>query len=146
MAKQSETWIKPKGPPVLLSGGNPQIPIGYGNEPVAAYIEAMPDWKRAVGEKLDALIVRAVPNVEKAVKWNSPLYGLERDVWFMSFHCMTKYIKVAFFKGASLDPQPPEGSTQPDVRYFHVFENKPFDEAQFEDWVRQASRLPGEKM
>lgn len=146
MSKVPEKWVKPDGPPVLLSGGNPQIPKGYGNEPVAAYIEAMPEWKRSVGEQLDALIVRAVPNVEKAVKWNSPLYGLGRDIWFMSFHCMTKYIKVAFFKGASLNPQPPEGSTQPAVRYLHVFENKPLDEAQFVDWVRQASRLPGEKM
>jgi hypothetical protein len=132
--------------PKLLSGGNPQIPKGYGEAPVRAYIAAMPGWKRAVGEELDAIITRAVPGLEKAVKWNSPFYGLAKDHWFLSFHCMTKYIKVAFFRGAALDPLPPGSSKQEQVRYLDIYEDKPFDAAQFEDWVRQASRLPGEKM
>ena len=117
-----------------------------GDEAVQAYIAAMPDWKSDVGKRLDALIVRTIPDVRKAVKWNSPLYGMERDSWFLSFHCMTKYIKVAFFRDSSLDPIPPFASKHEAVRYLHIFEDKPFDEVQFEDWVRQASSLPGEKM
>lgn len=132
--------------PVLLSGGNPQIAKGYGNGPVREYIAAMPDWKSAVGRRLDRLIVRAVPNVEKAVKWNSPFYGTEKDVWFMGFHCMTKYVKVAFFRGASLHPKPPGESKQKHVRYLDVYEDTELDEAQFIDWVKQASELPGERM
>jgi hypothetical protein len=141
----------PKAKPgevVLLSGGNPQIAKGYGDAPVQAYIAAMPDWKSDVGRRLDALVVQALPDVRKAVKWNSPFYGAgeEDRGWFLSFHCMTKYIKVAFFKGASLDPLPPVGSKQKDVRYLHVPEDGQFDEALFANWVKQASRLPGEKM
>ena len=132
--------------PVLLSGGNPQIAKGYGDAPVRAYIDAMPGWKKDVGERLDRLIVEALPNVSKAVKWNSPFYGVERDLWFLSYHCMTKYIKVAFFRGAELDPLPPVGSKQADVRYLHIGEGEAFNEAQFIDWVMQASKLPGEKM
>jgi hypothetical protein len=132
--------------PVLLSGGNPQIAKGYGNEPVQAYIAAMPEWKSEVGRHLDMLIERAVPDVSKAVKWNSPLYGMGGDVWFLGIHCFNKYIKVAFFRGAALDPLPPQGSKQKDVRYFHIHEGEAFDEAQFADWVKQASLLPGEKM
>lgn len=132
--------------PKLLSGGNPQIPKGYGDEPVQAYIAAMPGWKHDVGRRLDAVIERAVPDVQKAVKWNSPFYGIEADSWFLSFHCFAKYIKVAFFRGASLRPVPPVESKHKDVRYFHVHENEPLDEAQFTAWVKQASRLPGEKM
>jgi hypothetical protein len=132
--------------PVLLSGGNPQIPKGYGEAPVQAYIAAMPGWKSAVGARLDALIGQAVPGVTKAVKWNSPFYGLEKDVWFLSLHCFDKYIKVAFFRGARLDPVPPVSSKTQDTRYLHIFEDKPLDEAQFIDWVKQASRLPGERM
>ncbi|WP_274627170.1 DUF1801 domain-containing protein [Arvimicrobium flavum] len=139
----------PKAKPgevVLLSGGNPQIPKGYGDGPVQAYIAAMPGWKSELGRRLDALVVRAVPNVSKAVKWNSPFYGIEGRGWFLSFHCMTKYVKVAFFRGASLEPPPPGPSKQEHVRYLDIHEDDPLDEKQFADWVRQASELPGEKM
>lgn len=132
--------------PKPLVGGNPQIAKGFGDEPVQAYIAAMPEWKRAVGQRLDAIITRAVPDVRKAVKWNSPLYGADGDGWFLGLHCMTKYVKVAFFRGASLDPPPPGASKQEHVRYLDIYEDRPFDEARFEDWVSQASRLPGEKM
>jgi hypothetical protein len=149
-AKTPRTSAKAAKPadtkPVLLSGGNPQIAKGYGEAPVQAYIAAMPGWKREAGGRLDALIGRAVPGVGKAVKWNSPFYGLEGQGWFLSFHCFDRYIKVAFFRGASLEPVPPVGSKQKDVRYFHVHEDDTLDEAQFTDWVKQASRLPGEKM
>lgn len=130
----------------LLSGGNPQIAKGEGDAPVEAYIAAMPGWKSDVGRRLDALIVSAVPGVTKAVKWNSPLYGLEGQGWFLGVHVFTKYIKVAFFRGASLHPIPPGPSKQKDVRYFHVHEDDQVDEAQFSDWVKQASQLPGERM
>lgn len=130
----------------LLSGGNPQIPKGYGEAPVRAYIAAMPGWKRAVGEQLDALISAAVPEVQKAVKWNSPMFGMERDVCFMSWHCFDRYVKVAFHRGAQMEPTPPVGSKQKDVRYLHIHEDDGLDEAQITDWVKQASRLPGEKM
>lgn len=130
----------------MLSGGNPQIPKGYGNAPVAQYIAAMPGWKSAVGQKLDALIVQALPEVEKAVKWNSPLYGVEKDTWFLGFHCLTKYVKVAFFRGARLSPVPPGSSKQADVRYLDIYEGDEIDEAQFVEWVKQASQLPGEPM
>jgi hypothetical protein len=134
------------GEPVLLSGGNPQIPKGYGDEPVQRYIDAMPGWKRRVGERLDALIVGAVPGVQKAVKWNSPFYGVEKDAWFLSFHCFTKYVKVTFFRGASLDPRPRGSSKHEQVRYLDIREDDVIDEAQFTDWLKQASRLPGERM
>lgn len=132
--------------PVLLAGGNPQIAKGYGDGPVQDYIAAMPDWKQAVGRRLDDLIVKAVPNVSKAVKWNSPFYGLEDRGWFASFHCFDRYIKVAFFRGTSLDPVPPEKSKQAEVRYLHVPESGEFDEEQFTSWVSQASQLPGEPL
>jgi hypothetical protein len=134
------------GQPILLSGGNPQIAKGYGDAPVQAYIAAMPGWKSDVGRRLDALIERTIPGVNKAVKWNSPFYGVEGQGWFLSLHCFTKYIKVAFFRGTSLEPVPPGQSKQKEVRYFHIHENDQLDEAQFADWVRQASRLPGEPM
>jgi hypothetical protein len=134
------------GQPILLSGGNPQIAKGHGDAPVQAYIAAMPDWKSDVGRRLDALIERTIPGVNKAVKWNSPFYGVEGQGWFLSLHCFTKYIKVAFFRGTSLEPVPPGQSKQKEVRYFHIHENDQLDEAQFADWVRQASRLPGERM
>lgn len=134
------------GAPVLLAGGNPQIAKGYGDAPVAAYIAAMPGWKSGAGQRLDALIVAAVPGVRKAVKWNSPLYGADDDGWFLSVHCFTTYIKVAFFRGAELDPVPPHASASGTTRYFHIHETDTLDEARFTDWVRQASRLPGERL
>ncbi len=133
------------GKVVLLSGGNPQIPKGYGDAPVQAYIAAMPDWKSDLGRRLDAIIERTVPGVKKSVKWNSPFYGVEDDLWFLSYHCFTKYVKVTFFRGASLSPAPSGKSKYEEVRYLDVYEDQ-FDEAQFADWVKQASKLPGEKM
>jgi len=130
----------------LLSGGNPQIPKGYGDAPVQAYIAAMPGWKSEVGRRLDALVEAAVPGVAKAVKWNSPLYGVEGQGWFLGVHVFAKYIKLAFFQGASLSPVPPVESKQKDVRYFHIHEADQIDEAQLTDWVKQASQLPGERM
>jgi hypothetical protein len=132
--------------PVLLSGGNPQIAKGYGDGPVQAYIAAMPGWKRDLGRRLDALIGRSVPGVSKAVKWNTPLYGIEGDGWFLGFHCFTKYVKVSFFRGTSLRPVPPGTSKHPEVRYLDIRDDDEFDEAQFADWVKQASQLPGERM
>jgi hypothetical protein len=132
--------------PALLSGGNPQVPKAEGDAPVQAYIAAMPGWKRDVGRRLDALIVATVPGVRKAVKWNSPFYGVEDHVWFLSFHCFTKYVKVAFFRGASLRPLPPGASKQKHVRYLDIHEDDALDEAQLADWVKQAAALPGEKM
>ena len=132
--------------PVLLSGGNPQIAKDYGDAPVQAYIAAMPGWKSDVGRRLDALIVRTVPGVHKAVKWNSPLYGVEGQGWFLGIHCFTKYIKVAFFRGTSLRPVPRGESRQKEVRYLDIHEDDQFDEAQVAAWVKQASQLPGERM
>jgi hypothetical protein len=132
--------------PILLSGGNPQIAKGYGEAPVQAYIAAMPGWKSDVGRRLDALIERAVPGVTRAVKWNSPLYGLEGQGWFLGVHVFTKYDKVTFFRGRSLRPVPPGESKQKEVRYLDIREDDPLDEAQLADWVKQASRLPGERM
>jgi hypothetical protein len=131
--------------PALLAGGKPQIAKAYGDAPVRAYIAAMPGWKRDVGRRLDALIVRTVPGVRKAVKWNSPFYGVEDQVWFLSFHVFTKYVKVTFFRGASLCPVPPGESKHKDVRYLDIHEDE-LDEAQFVAWVKQASQLPGERM
>ena len=133
-------------PVKLLSGGNPQIAKAYGEAPVQAYIAAMPGWKRDVGRRLDALIERTVPTVYKAVKWNSPFYGVEEGVWFLGIHCFNKYIKVAFFRGALLRPVPPSESKQKQVRYLDIHEDDELDEAQFAAWVKQASQLPGEKM
>jgi hypothetical protein len=132
--------------PKLLSGGNPQIAKADGDAPVQAYIAAMPGWKRDVGRWLDALIVRNVLNVRKAVKWNTPFYGIEGQGWFLGFHCMTKYVKVAFFRGTSLRPVPPGESKQKEVRYLDIHEDDQLDEAQFADWVKQASQLPGQRM
>lgn len=131
--------------PKLLSGGNPQIAKGYGDAPVQEYIAAMPGWKSAVGRRLDDLIGRTVPEAQKAVKWNSPFYGMEGQGWFLSFHCFAKYIKVTFFRGAALNPPPPVASKHPEVRYFHIYEGDQPDE-QFADWVKQASQLPGEML
>ena len=134
------------GEVVLLSGGNPQIAKGDGDAPVQAYIAAMPGWKSDVGRRLDTLIARTVPGVRKAVKWNSPFYGVDDQGWFLSLHCFTKYIKVAFFRGASLNPVPPGASKQKEVRYLDIHEGDELDEAQFADWVKQASQLPGERL
>ncbi len=133
----------PKTQPGLLAGGNPQIPKGDGDGPVQAYIGAMPGWKGDVGRRLDALIVRAVPGVRKAVRWNTPFYGVEGQGWFLGFHCYARYVKVTFLRGASLDPLPPVASKDPDTRYLHVPEDGALDEAQFVAWVRQAAGMPG---
>lgn len=131
--------------PKLLSGGNPQIAKGYGDAPVQEYIAAMPGWKSDAGRRLDDLIGRTVPGAQKAVKWNSPFYGMEGQGWFLSFHCFAKYIKVTFFRGAALNPPPPVASKHPEVRYFHIYEGDGLDE-QFADWVKEASQLPGEML
>jgi hypothetical protein len=129
--------------PILLSGGNPQIAKADGDAPVQAYIAAMPAWKSDVGRRLDSIIVRTVPDVRKAVRWNSPFYGMEGRGWFLNFHCFAKYVKVAFFNGTSLDPVPPGESKDENVRYLNVCEDDQFDEEQFAAWVKQASQLPG---
>ncbi len=131
--------------PVLLSGRNPQIAKGDGDIPVKAYVDAMPGWKGEVGRRLDILIVEAVPDVQKAIRWNTPFYGNKGDGWFVAYHCLTKYIKVSFFKGTDLHPEPPVISKGP-TRSLHIEEEKPWDEEQFTKWVLQASRLPGEKV
>ncbi len=132
--------------PKLLSGGNPQIPKGDGDAPVQAYIAAMPGWKRGVGRQLDALIERTVPEVRKAVRWNSPFYGIGGRGWFLSFHCFTKYIKVTWLNGASLRPVPPVASKHEQVRYFHIHEDDEPDEALLVSWLEQGSALPGEDL
>jgi hypothetical protein len=144
MARKSQPRKAAK--PALLAGGNPQIAKGEGDASVKTYIAAVPGWKRGVGRRLDALITRTVPGVRKAVKWNSPFYGVEGNGWFLSFHCFTKYIKVAFFRGTSLRPVPPGASKGEERRYLDIHEDDELDEAQLADWVKQASQLPGERM
>jgi hypothetical protein len=135
----------PAKPVKLLSGGNPQIAKAEGDAPVQDYIAAMPGWKRDVGKRLDALIVRNVPNVRKAVKWNSPMYGVEGQGWFLGVHVFTRYVKVAFFRGASLRPVPPGGTPKSkDMRWVDIHEDDELDEAQMAKWVKQAAALPGE--
>ena len=129
--------------PKLLSGGNPQTPKGEGDGPVQDYIAAMPEWKREVGEKLDALIDGSVPDVHKAVKWNQPFYGAHEDRWFLSFRCYTKYVQVQFWQGTSLDPVPPKASKHDEVRYLDIHEDDELDEDQLRSWIDQAGRLPG---
>jgi hypothetical protein len=131
------------GKPALLAGGNPQIAKAEGDAPVQAYIAAMPGWKRDVGRRLDALIVRTVPDVRKAVKWNAPFYGVEGKGWFLNFHCFTNYVKVAFFRGTSLRPVPPGESKHKEVRYLDIRQDDELDEAQMTTWIRQAAALPG---
>ncbi|NBW09374.1 MAG: DUF1801 domain-containing protein [Caulobacteraceae bacterium] len=131
--------------PRLLSGGNPQIPKGYGDEPVQAWIDATPGWKQPIAQRLDELIAEVVPGVAKAVKWNSPFYGTVPGEWFVSLHGYAKYVKVAFFRGAALEPMPPGASKQAEVRYLDIREHG-FDEDQFRDWIRQAAELPGLRM
>jgi len=143
---KSEARATPKSraaaTPVLLSGGNPQIAKGEGDAPVQAYIAAIPDWKQEIARRLDALIVRTVKGVNKAVKWNSPFYGVEGQGWFLGYHCFTKYLKVTFFRGTSLNPVPPSTSKHPEVRYLDIYEDG-FDEKVVTSWIRQASKLPG---
>ena len=127
----------------LLSGGNPQIAKGDGDAPVQAYLAAVPGWKQEAARKLDKLIEQTIPGVRKAVKWNSPFYGLEGQGWFLSFHVFTKYIKVTFFRGAGLEPLPPVGSKDKNTRYLHIEEDKAVDEAQLAEWIRQAAAIPG---
>jgi len=149
-AKPAESPSREAAKPTLLSGGNPQIPKGYGDAPVKAYIAAMPDWKCDLGRRLDEIIERTVPGARKAVKWNSPFYGapgaVDENEWFLSFHCFAKYVKVAFFRGTSLRPIPPGASKQKEVRYLDIYEDDPIDETQLAAWVKQASELPGERM
>jgi hypothetical protein len=152
----SKSQARKAAKPALLSGGNPQVPKGDGDAPVAAYIAAMPGWKRDVGRRLDKLIARTVPGVRKAVKWNSPFYGVEgpagpespskKGGWFLSFHCFARYVKVAFYRGASLRPVPPGASKHREVRYLDIHEDDALDEAQFAAWVKQAAALPGVRM
>src|SRR5947208_8302173 len=145
--KSAKVAKKAAAKPVkLLSGGNPQIAKADGDAPVQAYIAAMPGWKRHVGRRLDALIARTVPGVRKAVKWNTPFYGIEGQGWFLGVHCFTKYVKVAFFRGTSLRPMPPGESKQKEVRYLDIHEDDQLDEVQVAAWVKQASQLPGERM
>jgi hypothetical protein len=132
--------------PVLLAGGNPQIAKGEGDAPVQAYIAAMPGWKQAVGQQIDALIAQTVPGVCKAVKWNTPFYGVEPGRWFTAFHCFDRYVKLTFFRGQSLDPVPPIASKSGDTRYFHIHEGEDFPAAQLAAWFEQAAGLPGERL
>ncbi len=145
LSKQRKILVKTTNTekPKLLSGGNPQIPKGEGDIPVQAYIKAMPGWKRDIGKSIDKLIVLTVPNVRKAVKWNSPFYGVEGKGWFLNFHCFNKYVKIAFFQGSSLHPIPPGESKDENVRYFDIYENDKVDESQLCTWIRQAAKLPG---
>lgn len=145
MAK-SDSHAKKGSEPKLLSGGNPQIPKGEGDEPVQAYIAAMPGWKRPVGARLDELITRTVPDVHKAVKWNQPFYGSDGEGWFLSFRCYTRYVQLQFHRGTSLDPMPPKESKHDEVRYFDIHEDDDLDEDQLVSWIEQASDLPGVKM
>ena len=140
---KSKTSKPDKLPAKLLSGGNPQIAKAEGEAPVQAYIDALPGWKRDVGRRLDALIVRSAPNVRKAVKWNSPLYGSEGRGWFLGVHTFTRYVKVAFFNGTSLRPLPPGASKSGDTRYLDIHQSDELDEAQLARWVKQAAKLPG---
>jgi hypothetical protein len=127
----------------LLSGGNPQIAKGDGDAPVQAYIAAMPGWKSPLGKRLDALIVRHIPNVQKALRWNSPFYGIEGQGWLVSFHVLTRYVKVNFFCGASLQPLPPGSGKDPNARWIDIYEDDELDEAQMSQWIQQAAKLKG---
>ena len=135
-----------KKEPVILSSGNPQIAKGDGDAPVQAYIAAMPGWKSDIGRRLDALVERIVPGVHKAVKWNTPLYGIKNEGWFFAIYCYKKYVQLTFFRGTSLKPVPPGASKNKETRYFNIYEEDELDEAQIGDWVKQASELPGEKL
>ena len=144
MAKRKQS-SSDSGEPKLLSGGNPQIPKGDGDGPVQAYIEAMPEWKSDVGRQLDELIGKAVPDVHKAVRWNQPFYGHEDEGWYFAFRCYTKYVQLQFFRGTSLDPEPPKASKHQEVRYLDIHEEDDLDESRLLSWFKQAADLPGEK-
>lgn len=146
MTAKKKTTKQAAAKPKLLSGGNPQIPKADGDAPVQAYIAAMPGWKRDVGRHLDALIVRSAPSVRKAVRWNTPFYGIEGQGWFLGFHCFTKYVKLSFLRGSELRPVPPVASKQDRARYFHIHEDDQIDDGELASWIRQASRLPGEEL
>lgn len=141
MGSKGRAGTKAAAKPVLLSGGNPQIAKADGESPVQEYIRAMPDWKRDLGRRLDKLVEKNVPGVRKAVKWNSPFYGVEGKGWFMSFHVFTRYVKVTFFNGVSLDSVPP-GGKDPKARWVNIHEDD-FDEKRMVDWIRQSAALPG---
>ena len=143
MKKKAASKTAAAKKPKLLAGGNPQIAKGDGDAPVQAYLAAIPGWKRDVAKRLDALIVRTVPGVQKAVKWNSPFYGVEGKGWFLGYHCFTKYVKVTFFKGSSLKPLPPGESKHDEVRYLDIREDEPLDEKQLAAWIKQAAKIPG---
>jgi hypothetical protein len=142
-AREATPTHRPTGKTVLLAGGNPRIAKGEGDAPVQAYIAALPGWKRDLGQRLDALIVQTVPHVHKAVKWNSPFYGLEGQGWFLGLHTFTRYLKVAFFRGTALRPPPPGVSKGRETRYLDIHEGDELDEAQLASWVKQAAALPG---
>jgi hypothetical protein len=142
-SKEHAKVVAKTKPVKLLAGGNPQIAKADGDVPVQAYIAAMPGWKSEIGKRLDAIIVRNVPNVRKAVKWNSPFYGIEGQGWFLNIHCFTKYVKVTFFKGASLRPVPPGAGKDKDARWIDIHEDEGFDDAQMAKWVKQAAASPG---
>lgn len=144
--KSSKRAAEAAAKPVLLSGGNPRIAKADGDKPVQAYIAAMPGWKHDVGVRLDALIVLTVPNVRKAVRWNTPFYGIEGRGWFLAFHCFTKYVKVSFLSGSALHPAPPVESKHSAVRYFHIREGDAVETEQLADWIRQAAELPGDNL
>ena len=142
-AKASKSTKATARKPALLAGGNPQIAKGDGDAPVQAYIAAMSGWKRELGRRLDALIVRTVPDVRKAVKWNTPFYGIEGQGWFLGFHVFTHYVKVAFFRGTSMRPVPPGESKSMETRYLDIHEDDKLDEDLVASWIRQAAALPG---
>lgn len=146
LARKDRKKKTAKAKPALLSGGNPRIPKGDGDAAVQAYIAAMPEWKRTVGKQLDALVTGAVRGVQKAVRWNTPFYGVEGQGWFLSFHCFTKYVKVTFHRGASLRPVPPVKSKHAEVRYLHIQENERLDKELLVRWIGQAAELPGDKL
>jgi hypothetical protein len=137
----ADEWRSRK--PALLAGGNPQIAKGDGDAPVQAYIAAMPGWKREVGRRLDALVLRTVPTVRKAVRWNSPFYGIEGRGWFLGFHVFTHHVKVTFFRGASLRPVPPGESRSKETRHLDIGEDDRLDERQLATWIKQAASIPG---
>jgi len=139
--KSAKARRKPAAKPVLLAGGNPQIPMADGDAPVQAYIAAMPGWKRDIGRRLDALIVKTVPTVRKAVRWNSPFYGIAGRGWFLAFHVYARYVKVTFFRGTSLRPAPTGGKSK-EARWIDVHEDD-LDEARMAAWVKQAAKIPG---